>query len=115
MWTIWYNGDCSKSRAAKTFLDERNIEYRTINYLETPLTSEMIKDLLAKIGVGIDGIIRAGEAEFKAISGEWFTWSDDKKIEFVIQNPIILQRPLVVHGDKGVIARPGAEEIERIL
>lgn len=115
MWKIIYNGNCSKSRAAKAYLDEKGIEYEIVNYLDEPLTAEIIQEILTKVGVGIDGVIRTGEEVFKAISGEWFTWSDAEKINFVVKNPIILQRPIVIRGEKGVIARPEPTEIERIL
>ena len=115
MWQIYYNGDCSKSRAAKAYLDEKNISYDVINYLEVPLTHEMIKQLLGQLGFGIDGVVRTKEDAFKAIALEWFTWSEDEKIAFVIKNPLVLERPIVVYEDYAVIARPDVTPIDHLL
>ncbi len=115
MWQIYYNGDCSKSRAAKAFLDAHNIHYSLINYLETPLSIADIDRLLAELGVGIDGLVRTKEAAFKNIALEWFTWSPEQKKEFVIQNPIVIERPIVVYNHHAVIARPDTAPIEKLL
>ncbi|UNM97445.1 arsenate reductase [Ignatzschineria rhizosphaerae] len=115
MWQIYYNGNCSKARAAKAYLDEKQIAYDIINYLEAPLTPEMIKTLLGKLGIGIDGLVRVKEEAFKAIALEWFTWSDDEKIAFVIENPIVIERPVVVYDDHAVIARPDVAPIDHLL
>lgn len=115
MWQIIYNGDCSKSRAAREYLDEKKIEYQVINYLDEPLSAEMIRSLLAKLGLGIDGIIRMKEAPFQKISQEWFTWNDDQKIAFVVENPIVIERPIVVYREDAVIARPDPSPIDHLL
>ncbi len=115
MWQIYYNGDCSKARAAKAYLDEKKIAYEVINYLEVPLTHELIKKLLGQLGFGIDGVVRSKEEAFKSISQEWFTWSDEEKIAFVIANPIVLERPIVVYDDYAVIARPDVMPIDHLL
>lgn len=115
MWQIYYNGDCSKSRAAKAFLDAHNIQYSLINYLETPLTIEEIDRLLAMLGIGIDGLVRTKEDDFKRIALEWFTWSPTQKKEFVIQNPIVIERPIVIYNHYAVIARPDTVPIEKLL
>lgn len=115
MWQIYYNGDCSKARAAKAYLDEKGISYEVINYLDVPLTYEMIKTLLGQLGFGIDGVVRTKEEPFKAIALEWFTWSEDEKIAFVIANPIVLERPIIVYEDYAVIARPDVTPIDHLL
>ncbi|MHC5224884.1 ArsC/Spx/MgsR family protein [Ignatzschineria sp. LJL83] len=115
MWQIYYNGDCSKARAARTYLDEKGITYDVINYLEAPLTPLMIKTILGQLGLGIDGVVRSKEAPFQEIALEWFTWSEDEKIEFVVKNPIVLERPIVVFEDYAVIARPDVSAIDHLL
>ena len=115
MWQIYYNGDCSKARAAKAYLDEKGVSYEVINYLEAPLTPSMIQKLLADLGLGIDGIIRQKEAVFREVALEWFTLSDEEKVAFVIANPIVIERPIVVYKDHAVIARPDVSPIDHLL
>ena len=115
MWQIYYNGDCSKARAARAYLDEKGITYDVINYLEVPLTPLMIKTILSQLGLGIDGVVRSKEAPFQEIALEWFTWSEDEKIEFVVKNPIVLERPIIVFEDYAVIARPDVSPIDHLL
>lgn len=115
MWQIIYNGQCSKARAAKAYLDEKGIEYTLFNYLETPMTKEMLKKILAQLGLGIDGVIRMKEAAFQDVSLQWFTLSNDEKIQFVIDNPIVLERPIVIFDDFAVIARPDTAPIDHLL
>ncbi|GHA01453.1 arsenate reductase [Ignatzschineria ureiclastica] len=115
MWQIYYNGDCSKARAAKAFLEDAGVDYQLINYLEAPLTAEMIQQVLAQLGVGIDGIIRTKEEAFKKIALEWFTWSEAEKMAYLLANPIIIERPIVIYQDRAVIARPDVTPIETLL
>lgn len=115
MWQLIYNGNCSKARAAKDYLDEKGIEYTQIDYLETPLTVEMLTKILAQLGLGIDGVIRMKEEAFKGISLQWFTWSDAEKIQFVVDNPIVIERPIVIYDDYAVIARPDTAPIDHLL
>ncbi len=115
MWQIIYNGQCSKARAAKAYLDEKGVEYTLFDYLETPLTPAMIKGWLSRLGLGVDGIIRMKEDAFKAVSQDWFVMSEDEKIQFLIENPIVIERPIVIYDDYAVIARPDTSSIDHLL
>lgn len=115
MWKLIYNGECSKAKAAKDYLDEKGIEYTLFNYLEEPMTPEMLKEILMQLGLGIDGVIRMKEDAFKGISLQWFTLSDAEKIQFVVENPIVIERPIVIYDDCAVIARPDISPIDHLL
>lgn len=115
MWTIYYNGDCSKSRAAREFLISNGIEFTTVNYLEGMLTADDIQALYTLIGGDLDAMVRMGEDEFKVIEGSWHSLSAPEKFIFIAENPRVLQRPIVSNGKKAVIARPTADLIAALI
>jgi len=102
--TIYHNPRCSKSRKALETLAEKGTEIEVIEYLKTPLTKKILKNLLMKLNMKPIDIIRANEVVFKQnFKGKNFT--DDEWIQIVIENPILLQRPIVVGEYKAEIMR----------
>jgi len=107
---IYHNSRCSKSRDSFNLLTEKGIEFETVEYLKTPLTKEELTDLLAKLNIPAKDLIRKGEAEFKDnFKGEEL--SEKQWIDAMIQFPKLIERPIVVKGDKAVIGRP----IEKVI
>ncbi|MEO6902134.1 MAG: arsenate reductase (glutaredoxin) [Bacteroidia bacterium] len=102
---IIHNSRCSKSREAYAILKEKAILFETIEYLKTPLSQKQITDLLKKLGLKAQEIIRKKENLFK----EKFA---DKKltelewIKVLSENPVLIERPIVVKDNKAVIGRP---------
>jgi arsenate reductase len=102
--TIYHNPRCSKSRAALETLTEKGNEIEVIEYLKTPLTKKVLKNLLMKLNMKPLDIIRTNEDIFKQkFKGKNFT--DDEWIQVLIENPILLQRPIVVGEYKAEIMR----------
>jgi arsenate reductase (glutaredoxin) len=100
---LYHNPRCSKSRKAKQFLEEKNISFQTILYLEQPLTQKEIKELLSK-GLKLRDLLREKEPEYKEhIKGNELT--EKKIIELLIAHPKILQRPIIVTSTKAFVAR----------
>ena len=89
---------------------ENNIDFETVNYFNDRLTEEKLRDLLKKADLAPFEVVRTREPIFgeKNISKET---SDDEIIKLIVENPSLLQRPIVEVGDKAVLARP----IERAL
>ncbi len=103
---IYHNPECSKSRAALALLEENDVNPKIIYYLETPPSSEEIKSLLAKLGLKLKDIIRRSEDDFDELGLDDDTLSEEIVLDLLQKHPHLLQRPIVVKGDKAIIARP---------
>ena len=111
---IYHNSRCSKSRQGLDLLKDSEQDFEIINYLETNPQKEEIQNLLSMLGMEkpID-LIRKTEAIWKEnFKGK--DLSDDEIIEAMTQNPRLIERPIVVKGNKAVIGRP-LENIEALL
>lgn len=106
MWILFHNDNCSKSRAAHQYLTDLGVEFEVINYLETPPTVAELENILQKLSLKIDDIIRRNEAPFELVEGHWETLDEGQKIAYVATHPILIQRPIIVNGDRAVIGRP---------
>lgn len=103
--TIYHNPRCGKSRDTLAILTGKGIEPEIIEYLETPPTREALRDILKKLGMKPEQIVRKGEDIFKQeFAGK--TLSDDQWLGALAKYPIQIERPIVVKGSKAVIGRP---------
>jgi arsenate reductase len=110
---ILHNPRCAKSRAGLKFLQDKGIEPEIIKYLDNPPTAEEFKAILKKMGAKPTDVLRKNEAIYKEqFKGKEF--SDDEWIEIMVNNPKLIERPIVINGDKAVLGRP-AEKIEEVL
>jgi len=110
--TILHNPRCSKSRATLNMLREKDIEPRVIDYLETPLTAEEFREILAKLGLGPRDLLRRGEKIYKQLELSDTALSDTALITAMVGNPILIERPIVVNGDKAALGRPPEKVLE---
>lgn len=90
---------------------ENNISYDRVNYFNEPLTEDKLRDLLRKAGLSPFDVLRKGEAAFKEL-GITPETPPDEIIRSIIENPSLLQRPIVEVGDKAVLARPVEKALE---
>ena len=101
---IFHNPRCSKSRATLNIILENNIKPDIVLYLENPLSVEEIKIIIKKLDTTASNIIRKNEEVYKKLN---LKDVDEKTlIEKISKNPILLERPIVVKGDKAIIGRP---------
>lgn len=113
MITIYHNSRCSKSREGIAFLENAKVDFQIINYLDNVPTKEELKELLLKLNLPAIDLIRKKEAIWiEQYKGK--DLSEDELIEAMIQNPKLIERPIIVNGSKAVIGRP-AEKIKEIL
>ncbi|MEI8046131.1 MAG: arsenate reductase (glutaredoxin) [Bacteroidota bacterium] len=113
MITIYHNPKCRKSRAGLQYLSDKGLEYTVVEYLKTPFTREQLKDLLMKLNMRPEEIVRTQEDEFKEkLKGKTFT--DEEWITILLENPKLIQRPIVVKNHKAVLGQP-VDEIDRLL
>jgi len=103
--TIYHNPRCSKSRATLALLQEHGITPEIIEYLKTPPSEAELDRILTMLGKEPEAVMRKGEAAFKAhIQGK--SLSRAETIARMVANPIVIERPIVVNGDKAAIGRP---------
>lgn len=104
MLTIYHNPRCSKSRQTLALIEENNQPVTIVEYLKTPLTKQEITTLLSYLSVSPIDMMRTKEDEFKAqnLAGA----DDETLINAMVNTPKLIERPIVVKGDKAVIGRP---------
>lgn len=111
--TIYHNNRCSKSRYALELIEKKTKELQVIEYLKTPPSEKELKDILKKLGMKAEDIVRKKEPLYlEKFKGK--TLSEDQWIKILSKNPILIERPIVVRGNKAVIARP-IENLKQIL
>lgn len=102
---IYYNPRCSKCRETMALVNERGYHIDLIEYLVTPTGKEELRSLLLKLGMKPVELVRKGEETFKQFyAGR--TLSDEEWLDALVEYPILIERPIVVRGNKAVIARP---------
>lgn len=110
---IYHNTRCSKSRCAMTVLEESGKEFEVVNYLETVPTVDELRAIVGKLGIAAHELVRKSEAVYKdKYKGREL--SDEEWIVAMVENPILIERPILVSDDLAVIARP-SEKIYDIL
>ncbi len=103
---LFHNPNCSKSRATLELLTEKNIEPIIIEYLKTPLTKELIEDILQKLNQEPRDIMRKKEQPYIDYKLENSALGRTQLIAAIIKDPILLERPIVLANNKAVIGRP---------
>lgn len=110
---IYHNPRCTKSREALAILNENNADVEIVEYLKKMPTEEELKRLLNKLNLKPFDIVRIDEKIFKEkFRGMQFT--DHEWIKVLIENPILIQRPILVKGNKAIIGRP-VERVRELL
>lgn len=113
MITIFHNNRCSKSREGLCFLETLKEPFQVINYLETPPTFQELETILKKLNIEPIALVRTKEKEWiDNFKGK--TLSHNDIIKAMVQFPKLIERPIVINGNKAVIARP-TELITKIL
>lgn len=111
MTTIYHNPRCSKSRASLAMLETKGINPTIIKYLDTPPSKTELAEILDKLGLQAEQIVRKGESLFTELGLKSKKLSNEEWIEVLTQNPKLIERPIVVNGNKAAIGRP----IERVI
>ncbi|MCP5244107.1 MAG: arsenate reductase (glutaredoxin) [Burkholderiales bacterium] len=102
--TIYQKPTCSKCRGTLAILDESGQNYESVNYYETPLTVDKLRELINKLGLSARDVLRKDESAARDL--DLNTISEDALIQRMVDNPDLMQRPIVVRGDKAKICRP---------
>jgi arsenate reductase (glutaredoxin) len=111
--TIYHNPKCSKSRATLAILEESGISPRVVEYLRTPPSAEELRAIIAKLGIEPEQLVRKGEELFRReYAGKRL--EAEQWIEAMVRDPILIERPIVVSGNRAVLGRP-PESVRRLL
>ena|SRR6218665_1005092 len=103
--TIYHNTRCSKSRDVCSILEKKKVKAKVIEYLKTPPTQKEIKALLKMLNMKADELVRKNEPLFKEqFADKKFTQA--QWIKALAENPILIERPIIVKGNKAIIGRP---------
>jgi arsenate reductase len=102
---IWHNPRCSKSRDAVNLLESEGISAEVIKYLDTKLTHENIKELLNSLGVSARELMRTKEDIYKELDLKNEN-NENRLILAMVENPKLIERPIVIKDGKAVIGRP---------
>ncbi|MFJ4387519.1 arsenate reductase (glutaredoxin) [Pseudomonas sp. NPDC089408] len=110
--TLYHNPRCSKSRGALELLEARGLAPTIVRYLETPPDATTLKALLGKLGISARQLLRTGEDEYKALNLADSALTDAQLIDAMALHPKLIERPILVVGDKAVIGRPPENVLE---
>lgn len=102
---LLHNPRCSKSRAARALLEERGVAFRERRYLEEPLSRTELEDLRRRLGRPVTEWIRRGEPAW-AEAGLCDASSEAELLDAIAAAPVLLERPIFIHGDRALLARP---------
>jgi arsenate reductase len=109
--TIYHNPRCSKSRQTLALLQDKGIEPEIVEYLKTPPSAEEITDILQKLGIEARALMRTKEAAYKELG---LAKVEDEKalIAAMAENPVLIERPVVIKGSKAALGRPPEQVLE---
>ena len=102
---VLHNNTCSKSRAILEHLDENNVPFEIIDFMETPLTELELKTLLKNLNTYVLGLnIKNDRIYQERYMGKNF--SEDEWIKILVENPALIQRPILIKGSVAMVGRP---------
>lgn len=113
--SMFHNPKCTKSRETLKLLNDRGIEPKIVLYLQTPPTQKELSEILKKLKMEPKQLIRFKES----VAGELGIKSSDKRpetewIKLMVENPILIERPIVITSTKAVLGRPPENVLELI-
>ncbi len=113
-YTIYHNPRCSKSRQTLELLREKGIEPNIVEYLNTPPTQKELDAVLKLLNLEPQELMRKKEAEYKEAGLDDTSLSRKEQIKRMVDNPKVIERPVVFTKDKAVIGRPPENVLEII-
>ncbi|NVJ61356.1 MAG: arsenate reductase (glutaredoxin) [Gammaproteobacteria bacterium] len=112
--TIYHNPRCSKSRQTLELLQSKGIEPKVVEYLKTPPSANALKNIIKLLGVSPRDIMRKKEAEYKEAGLDNESLTKDQQIKLMIENPKVIERPIVFSKSKAAVGRPPENILEII-
>ncbi len=111
---MYHNPGCSKSRETLQILEQNNCQPIIVEYLEEPHSQQELKNIIALLGVSARDLLRTTESVYKDADLDDDSLTEEEIIEAICEYPALLQRPIVISGDRAVIGRPPVKVLEII-
>lgn len=111
---VYERPTCSKCREMTKLLKEAGVDFDKVNYYVEPLSSKMIAELLKKMDMPARSLLRTSESIYKELGLAKAQLSDKELIDLMSKHPDLMQRPIVVRGDRAVLGRP-TENVQALL
>ena len=109
--TIWHNPRCSKSRQTLALIEEQGSSAEIIKYIESSPGAEEIGAVLKKLGISARELMRTKEAIYKELDLKNID-DEEQLIKAMAENPKLIERPVIIMGDKAVLGRPPEKVID---
>lgn len=103
---IYHNPRCSKSRQTLALLEENGIKADVILYLDDTPNAQSLAEIITKLGISARDLLRKGEDAYKELNLADSALSEQQLIDAMVSHPRLIERPIVVKGDKAVLGRP---------
>ena len=110
--TIYHNPACGTSRNTLALIRNSGVEPEIVEYLKTPPSKERLQQLLAGMGLGARDLLRQKGTPFDELGLADPQWTDDELLNFVVQHPILMNRPVVVTPLGAKLCRPSEAVLE---
>ncbi len=110
--TIYHNPRCSKSRATLAMIEEKGIAPQIIEYLKEGPDAETLTRVLDMLGKSPRDILRKGEDAYKELGLSDASKSDEELIAAMVAHPVLIERPIVLSGDKAALGRPPEQVLD---
>ncbi|WP_070885454.1 arsenate reductase (glutaredoxin) [Pseudomonas argentinensis] len=110
--TLYHNPRCSKSRAALQLLVQRGLQPVVVHYLDNPPSAAELREVLGKLGLPPRQLLRSGEDEYRELDLADQALGDDELIAAMVAHPRLIERPILIAGDRAAIGRPPENILE---
>lgn len=111
---IYHNPRCSKSRQTLSLLEQRQLQPEVIEYLKTPPDAATLRKILDMLGIHARELLRSKESEYQELGLDNPALDDDAIIAAMVSHPKLIERPIVIQGNRAVIGRPPERVLELI-
>jgi arsenate reductase len=113
--TIFHNPVCSKSRGALAILDEQSIDHEVIEYLVTPPSRATLETIIERLDSPASALVRTGDKKFHELGLDKASYDTPSAvIDLLVEHHELMERPVVIRGNRAVIARP-SERVHELL
>lgn len=110
--TIYHNPKCGTSRNVLGLIRNSGVEPTVVEYLKTPLDRPALRALLARLQVGVREVLRQKGTPYDELNLDNPAWTDEQLLDFVVQHPILLNRPIVVTPLGAKLCRPSEQVLD---
>ena len=112
--TVYEKPTCTTCRKVAKAFSEQGIEFEKVNYYIEPFTKSLLSTLIKKMGITPSELLRKNDEAYKKLKSKIEKFSEDEILDLMLNNPDLIQRPIIEMGNKAILARP-AERIKELF